>query len=145
MLLQLNRAPNEVIHSERSSNWSWGSGNQSFINEKEWYYFAVTSCLKIITPQSNLMNALEFHHVKLCRNEIQTSISRSSFNFKRHVFQDQTAITKWILDIEIKDQTVYLKVTDANLKLSLHVCVHIKIMPWKFRILNSMNSRHFYP
>ena len=73
------------------------------------------------------MNALEFHHVKLCRNEIQTSISRSSFNFKRHVFQDQTAITKWILDI--KDQTVYLKVTDADLKLSLYVCVHIKIMP----------------
>ena len=31
--------------------------------------------------------------------------------------------------------------TNADLKISLYVCVHIKKLPWKFRILNPKNSR----
>ena len=31
--------------------------------------------------------------------------------------------------------------TNADLKISLHVLVHIKILPWKFRFLNPKNSR----
>ena len=31
--------------------------------------------------------------------------------------------------------------TNADLKISLYVCVHIKLIPWKFRFLNPKNSR----
>ena len=31
--------------------------------------------------------------------------------------------------------------TNADLKISLYVCVHIKRIPWKFRILNPQESR----
>ena len=31
--------------------------------------------------------------------------------------------------------------TDADLKLSLHVCVHIKTIPWKSRFLDPKNYR----
>ena len=35
--------------------------------------------------------------------------------------------------------------TNADLKISLYVSVHIKTIPWKFRILNPKNSRVIYP
>ena len=35
--------------------------------------------------------------------------------------------------------------TNADLKISLYACVHVKIMPWKFRILNPKNSWVIYP
>ena len=31
------------------------------------------------------------------------------------------------------------------MKISIYVPVHIKILPWKFCILNPMNSRVIYP
>ena len=34
--------------------------------------------------------------------------------------------------------------TNADLKISLYVPVHIEIIPWKFRILNPSNSRVIY-
>ena len=34
--------------------------------------------------------------------------------------------------------------TNADLKISLHACVHIKAIPWKFRILKPKNSRVIY-
>ena len=38
-----------------------------------------------------------------------------------------------------------LRYTNADMKIFLHVCVHIKTLPWKFRFLNSENSRVIYP
>ena len=38
-----------------------------------------------------------------------------------------------------------LKVRYADLKIYLHVLVHIKIMFWKFRTVNLKNSRAIYP
>ena len=35
--------------------------------------------------------------------------------------------------------------TNAHLKISLYACVHIKTIPWKFRILNLKNSWVIYP
>ena len=35
--------------------------------------------------------------------------------------------------------------TNADLKISLLVCFHIKAILWKFRILNPRNSRIIYP
>ena len=34
----------------------------------------------------------------------------------------------------------HLRYTNADLKISLYVCVHIKTIPWKFHILNPKNS-----
>ena len=38
-----------------------------------------------------------------------------------------------------------LRYTNADLKMSLYVRVHIKMIPWKIRILNPRNSRVMYP
>ena len=35
--------------------------------------------------------------------------------------------------------------TNADLKISVYVCVHVKIIPPKFRILNQNNSGDVYP
>ena len=34
----------------------------------------------------------------------------------------------------------HLKVHYADLKISLYVCVHVKTIPWQFRILNPKSS-----
>ena len=34
--------------------------------------------------------------------------------------------------------------TNADLKISLYVRVHIKLIPWKFRLLNPENSEVIY-
>ena len=34
---------------------------------------------------------------------------------------------------------------NADLKISLYIQIHIKIIPWKFRILNRKNSRVIHP
>ena len=40
--------------------------------------------------------------------------------------------------------SVTLRYINADLKISLYVCVHIKTIPCKFRILNPKNSRVIY-
>ena len=40
---------------------------------------------------------------------------------------------------------IYLKVHNTDLKMSLYVWVHLKTIPWKFRILNTKNSLVIYP
>ena len=40
---------------------------------------------------------------------------------------------------------IKLRYNNADMKISLYVLVHIEILPSKFRILNSKNSRVIYP
>ena len=41
--------------------------------------------------------------------------------------------------------TVFKGTLSADLKICLKVCVHMKIIPWKFRIFNPKNSRVICP
>ena len=42
-------------------------------------------------------------------------------------------------------KTGFQRYTNADLKTTLYVRVRIKNVPWKFSILNPMNSRVIYP
>ena len=35
--------------------------------------------------------------------------------------------------------------TNTVLKISLYILIHLKIIPWKFRVLNRKNSRVIHP
>ena len=43
-----------------------------------------------------------------------------------------------LIEIPVRD-------TNADLKISLYVYVHVKIITWKFRILNPKNSNVIFP
>ena len=45
----------------------------------------------------------------------------------------------------IKDIFFLLRYANADLKISLYILNHIKMIPWKFCILNRKNSRVIYP
>ena len=49
-----------------------------------------------------------------------------------------TELLQWLLLNKLKG-------TNSELKISLHVWVHVKTIPLKFCILNFKNSRHIYP
>ena len=47
--------------------------------------------------------------------------------------------------LTLKIEYLYVEDRGADLKISLYVCIHVKTIPWKFRILNPKNSRVIYP
>ena len=53
-----------------------------------------------------------------------------------------TVTKKWNKDFQLKK--IY-KWNNADLKISLYVCIDIKVLPWKFRIFNPKNSRAICP
>ena len=44
------------------------------------------------------------------------------------------------LFVDYNKKTTY-RYTNADLKISLYVCVHVKAIPWKFCILNPKSSQ----
>ena len=40
---------------------------------------------------------------------------------------------------------IKLRYTNADMKISLYVLIHIEILPSKFRFLNSKNTQIIYP
>ena len=44
-----------------------------------------------------------------------------------------------------KNLAISYRYTGVGWEISLYVCVYIKVIPWKFRILNPKNSRGISP
>ena len=88
-------------------------------------------------------------------NEVETVVSMS-LQRGIHVvslqgFSSQKLPQDRECDFKLYDEStlVFVRIiyryTHANLKTSLHVIIYIKILPWKFRILNPKNRRVIHP
>ena len=53
----------------------------------------------------------------------------------------QNIASKFSILISIGFILNFSSYTNADLKISLYVCIRVKIIPWKFRILNAKNAR----
>ena len=69
---------------------------------------------------------------------IQLVIVKTSNSTENTLLDFFTELLQWLLLNKLKG-------TNSELKISLHVWVHVKTIPLKFRILNSKNSRYIYP
>ena len=50
-----------------------------------------------------------------------------------------------ILTNDTEKQLFIQRYTNADLKISLYILNHVKVIQWKFRILNRKNSQVIYP
>ena len=74
----------------------------------------------------------------------------SWISFYRHYDISKTADSKNLYEnvllMSMSGDIEYIKyITHANLNISLYVLIYIKMLPWKFRILNPKNRRVIHP
>ena len=109
----------------------------TFIDQWIWAHSQLMSCYScgVLEVKHLLCDWSEF--VLKFRKSLRLGKEKRFFaiKFKNIVFPQ----------LSVVDNCEPYRCPNADLKIYLHVCVHIKTIPWKFRILNPKSSRVICP
>ena len=121
-------------------------------SRRKWIFIAEPNDLDMKTNRT--LNNLTTFQIQL--DNFKSSLRKQFSSFKQSPVAEVSKTPQKIyfvnwkniffLHEELKSKnTVINLINNADLKISLYVCVHIKTIPWKFRILNPENSRVVCP
>ena len=110
-----------------------------------WMFLSASSLKKIQNLQKRALRFL-YNDYEISYEELFLKSDRAIVNVNRlRILCIEIYKTINNLNPEFIDIFLFWRYTNADLKISLYVCVQIKIVPWKFRILNYKNSRVIFP
>ena len=110
-----------------------------------WMFLRASSLKKIQNLQKRALRFL-YNDYEISYEELFLKSDRAIVNVNRlRILCIEIYKTINNLNPEFIDIFLFWRYTNADLKISLYVCVQIKIVPWKFRILNYKNSRVIFP
>ena len=92
---------------------------------------------------SKFLNKPEKLFMNFAKNGCLAENSKFKYNSVADILKSSTYLLPTLITIEYVENRLYSLdlIQNADLKISLYVCVHIKTMLWKFRIPNPKNFR----